>query len=94
VPVLGCGLPTRLTDPRTAGSIPAASIRRGRHSKRITEKEASPDKGGEAVTYLPGRWEHLPVPRISPESVAPAQHLSREILARITFCFGWADHQV
>ena len=34
------------------------------------------------------------MPRISPESVAPGQHFSREILARITFCFGWADHQV
>ena len=34
------------------------------------------------------------MPRISPESVVAAQHFSREILARITFCFSWADHQV
>jgi hypothetical protein len=63
---------------------------RGRHSKRFKETEESPDSGGGEATYLPGRWEDLPVPRITPESVAAAQYLSREILARVSFRFGGA----
>jgi len=90
VPELGYGLPRRLTDRKTAGQIPAASIMRGRHSKRFNASEESPDRGGEAATYLPGRWEHLPRPRIRSKGVVAAKRASTHILARVSFGFGGA----